>query len=632
MVPILILLFSVIHQALVTTCVNAFIQIPGISTLDLVYQTQIQMQKKFYAIAVMISVTSAGLAQHPLKHWTDAIDIRYEMKQPVINYLLTIDSTTFSSFEIEMKVRNFPDTFHVAMVAHPEYDDRYWRYVNNFFVETKNGKGKMFREDSALWKIIGNGGEAVLHYKITLPAVQAAMRSSWKAFLTPTGGLVGGPHSFMYVIGATLAPSYVSLRIPVGWEIATGLQTTTDSKTFFAPSVAVLVDDPIFIGKFKSWSFAVDGVPHRLTYWPLPDAKPFDTSMLLSAIQKLAEQASSLFGRLPYRDYNFMLQDGAVGALEHNNSVTIGAPSTQLANDVNSIFSEIAHEYLHSWNLVRIHPVEYDDVSYKTPPLSKGLWFSEGLTIFYADLLSRRAGIRVFDSSRLVHLETLIRRYSSTPVYLKYSAEKISLASYAPTGMLGDYSGSTHLQGEVLGALLDLIIRDATNGKRSMDDVMREMFKQFSAEKGFTSKDIEQTITDVCGCSVHQFFQDYILGKKQIDFKKYLHLLGLEYTIEWKDAVSDDNKPVADLRIFSYTLPNENTIRIGITNPLGCWGKAGLHTGDILKAVNGKVIMSTADFRSLLRNAKPGDSFSISGYLLPGRHSSRLERNRPTEE
>jgi predicted metalloprotease with PDZ domain len=561
------------------------------------------------------------------------------MDQPVVDYLLTVDPKDFSSFAIEMKVRNIPDTFQVAMVAHPEYDDRYWQYVEDFFVEAKSGKGKVVREDSSLWKITTNGREAVLHYRIRLPIV-TAIRSSWKAYLTPTGGLVGGPHSFMYVVGATLIPSHVTFDIPGDWEIATGLQSTSDKKTFYASSVGVLIDDPVLIGKFKNWWFTVDNTPHRVTYWPLPDAKTFDTTALVSSLEKVVMQAFQLFGRAPYREYSFMLQDGAVGGLEHNNTVTAGAPSSQLANSLSDILPEITHEYFHTWNLMRIHPVEYGDVSYKTQFLSKGLWFSEGLTIFYTDLLLRRAGLHVFDSTRSIHLENLIRRYTATPAYIKFSAEKISEASYGPTGMLGDYSASTHLQGEVLGSMLDLIIRDASNGNRNMDDVMRKMLERFSGEKGFTSKDIEQAVKDVCGCDVQQFFKDHVYGSKQIDFSKYLKLIGLQYTIEWKDVLSNDQKPVPDQRAFAYQLPGENIFRIGLSNPTSAWGRSGLHTGDIIKTVNGKTLTNTTDFRSVQRNAKIGDTIVveverkteiqkinvlITGYQQPVVHITQMQ-------
>lgn len=599
------------------------------------------MFKKYFSIIMLIKITSV-FAQHPFKHWTDAVEIRYDRRQPVISYTLTVDSTDTSGYEVEMQIRNIPESFHLAMAAHPEYDDRYWRFVEDLHADSNDGVTSILRVDSALWSVETNGSRIVLHYRIHLPALKDAFRSSWKAFLTSTGGLVGGPHSFMFVVGATLAPSYVTLKIPSSWQAITGLQTTSQPGTYFAPSVNILIDDPIFIGKFKTWSFDVDHVPHRVIYWPLSAASNFDSSKFVFGIQKIVERASQLFGRLPYREYFFMLQDGAGGSLEHNNSVTVGAPASQLAHNITSTLAEIAHEYFHTWNLMRIHPVEYGDVDYKTPPLSKGLWFSEGLTMFYADLLMRRAGLPVFDSTRIKHLETLTRRYLSTSAYSKFSAEKVSLASYGPIGMLGDYTGSTHLQGELLGAIMDLVIRDASDGKQSMDDVMIKMMENFSGEKGFTSNDIEEIVRRLCKCDVHQFFLDYVYGNRPIDFNKYLRLIGLEVNTEWKNVLSAEGQLAPDLRVYSWQPLNETSIRLGITNPVNCWTKAGLHTGDMIKSINGTAIRSTGDFRRVIRDIKFGDivvvevqrpagilkaNVLIEGYQLPEVHVTESKRS-----
>ena len=567
------------------------------------------MNNKIYLPIILLLFSQVSIAQNPFSHWTDASEVRYSNKQPVIHYLLSIQPDDISFINMEMKISNISDTFNVAMVAHPEYDDKYWRYVEDFYVETKNGRGNVIRKDSALWQIITKNRTAVLHYRIHLPSATGSQRSAWKAFLSPDGGLVGGPHCCLYVVGETLTPSYITLDIPKGWQVVTGLSSTSDPNTFFAASVNILIDDPILTGKMKSWSFNVDGVPHRVVYWPWP-VKDFDTTKLVTGIKKITEQAALLFGRLPYREYTFMLEDSSSGALEHNNSVTVGASVSQLNTNLTGVFSEIAHEYFHTWNLVRIHPVEYADLSYKTPALSKGLWFSEGLTIFYADLLRRRAGLPTFDSTRIKRLEGLIRRYVYTPAYLKFSAEQISRASYGPTGMLGDYSASTHLQGEVFGAMLDIIIRDATNGKRSIDDVMRKMMERFSEKKGFTSQDIEQAISNVCSCSLQSFFQDYVFGNKPFDFDKYLRLMGLQKTLTWKDVMTD-GKASPDLRIYLWQAPNENALRVGITDPSSCWGKAGLHTGDIMKSVNDTIVKTTVDFRQQLRAVNIGDTIVI---------------------
>jgi predicted metalloprotease with PDZ domain len=394
----------------------------------------------------------------------------------------------------------------------------------------------------------------------------------------------------------------------------------------------MLTDCPMLIGKLKNWSFQVDGVPHHIVYWLSPDAKPFDETKLVVSIQKIVQQTSMLFGRLPYREYTFLLQDNAYGSLEHSNSVTVGIPSSQLENYFTDYLGEIAHEYFHTWNLVRIHPVEYGDVSYKKSPLSKGLWFSEGLTMFCADLLLRRAGLPTEDSSRVQHLERLIRRYYNNPGNSKFSPEKVSMAEYGPQGMLGDYMASSHLQGELLGTMIDLIIRDATNRKYSIDDVMRKMMERFSGAKGFTGRDIEQIAAATSGHNMHQFFLDHIYGNKPIDFNKYLKLAGMRSSTTWTNASDSSGKPVADLRVYSFQSPGETAVKLWITNPSGCWGKAGLHTGDIILTVNKTVMKSENDFRQIIRRSKIGDivfievrrptgtlqkKVTVSGYMQP---------------
>src|SRR6185436_11884226 len=107
-------------------------------------------------------------------------------------------------------------------------------------------------------------------------------------------------------------------------------------------------------------------------------------------------------------------------------------------------------------------------------------------TMLYADLLSRRAGLAMYDSSRIVHLQNLIADYYNNPGN-RQNVERVSMAEYAPPGILGDYIGSTHLQGELIGTMLDLIIRNVTSGARSIDDVMRKMYENFGGEKGFTA-------------------------------------------------------------------------------------------------------------------------------------------------
>ncbi len=348
-----------------------------------------------------------------------------------------------------------------------------------------------------------------------------------------------------------------------------------------------------------------------VAYWSLPDASAFDTSKLVSNIQKMVTEACKLFGRLPYREYFFLLQDGGRGALEHNNSVTVGVRSKTLAKNVLEYNSDVAHEYFHAWNMMRIVPAEYTNIDYLPPKFSKSLWWSEGLTMFYADLLLRRAGIPYDTTTRTQHLAELIERYLNNPGNHAFSAEKVSMSDVAPPGYLGDYFASTHLQGELIGDLFDMMIRDATNGKRNIDDLMRRMFERYSGAKGFNGIDVEHALNKICNCDVHLFFENYIRGNKMIDFDKYLMAFGLKMNITKKVLLGDDKKPVADGSIFVWNGATAHTIMLGITNPQGCWAKAGLHTGDVLLKMNDAEVKSDDDFYSFLENLKPGDTVNI---------------------
>ena len=560
----------------------------------------------------LVAGPSRSPAQNPLRHWTEAVDSRFATRQPVVAYTLRVDSANLSGFDVSMSVRGGRDTTLLAMVAHPEYDDKYWHFVRDVRVEGARGAATITRTDSALWRVVAPGGSFVVRYRLALPAEEGEGRSAWKPFVAATGALVGGTHSFMYVVDETLAPSHVTLELPAGWSIATALTPTSDPRTFYAPSTLVLVESPMLVGRFRDWRFALDGIPHRVVYWPLPNAAPFDTAAMLAGIEGLARAAGALFGRLPYREYVYLLQDGAGGALEHAASVTLGAPSRSMADGLAPFFGELAHEYFHAWNLMRIHPVEYADVTYRTPQRSKGLWFSEGLSMFYSDLLRRRANLAAGTPTRVAHLESLIGRYFSNPGNSRLSAERVSEAQYAgDPRAFGGYSASTHLQGELIGAMMDLEIRHATSGRRSFDDVMRVMLERSSGERGFTSRDVERVIGEVCRCSVSSFFDAHVRGAKAIPFDDYLKHVGLRVDVTWRPALGPDGRPVPDLRAYPYDLGDGTGPRLAILDPASAWGRAGLLTGDHIRAINGQPMATELAVRQAFRQLRSSDTVRV---------------------
>jgi predicted metalloprotease with PDZ domain len=591
----------------------------------------IRMTCRFLALLGMTAAWLPVTAQNPQRHFTDGIDARFAKTHPVITYRLSVSDRDTSVFNVEMTLRNAPDTFRIAMARHPEYDDEYFRYVE---LETsQDPRITITRQDSVVWRIVAPDGNATISYKIALPPSSGA-RAAWKPFLSPTGGLTGGPHTFMYVVGAELAPAHVELRLPTSWRIATGLTPTSDPRTFFAANAYVLVESPILVGSFDVARFAIDGVPHTIAYWRAPNYTRFDTAAFRKGVEGIANEAVKVFGRPPYREYVYMFQDNAWGGLEHHNSVTLGARSDLLAKDPAELLQESAHEYVHTWNLMRIRPAEYTGVSYRVIKPVPTLWFSEGLTIFYADLLLRRAGLTAGGATRTEHLQNILARFLANPASSKFSAEAISRVAYnASPDALGDYSTSAHLQGEVLGAMLDLVVRSATDGKRSMDHVMRDLYARTGGPAGMTGADIEAAVAAMCGCVVKPFFDAHVRGAQPLDVDKYLALIGLKAEVRWDTVTRDNGEKVPDQRLWAFNPEGDSLLALQINNPTTVWAKAGLHSGDRVVSMNGNSVRTWNEFRTLLSQSRIGDivhlvikpktgparnvAVTVSGYTRP---------------
>ena len=536
-----------------------------------------------------------------------------QQSNPSIAYRISVNTADLSGFNVEMRIRGAGQVVRIAMAAHPEYDDRYWRYVENLTAESRGVTLQVTKEESALWSVRAPAGDLTVKYRIHLPAQTTPNRSAWRPFLSPTGGLIGAVHSLMYLVGAESAPAQVTLDLPNGWANASGLKPTKDPKTFTASSVELLLDSPIVIGQFQQWDFEVQGLKHQVVYLSQPNAAAFDALAFVDGIKKLVIEGLKIGGKAPYKHsghYTFLYQDGAVGALEHINSVTIGARSQSLAQGLQGVFETTAHEYFHTWNLMHVRPIERVGLRYRRGEDTAELWWSEGVTIYFADLMLRRAELETLDPTRLAHLENLMAAYFFNPSYARFSAERVSRAAEDPLA-LGDYSASTHLQGNLLGTMLDLMISESTRGRRSLADVMRKLSDRFTPQRGITGRDIERTVREVCACDAKPFFEAYVRGARAIDFDYYLRMIGMRAVVSWSPALTSEGKPEPDLRMFAFNEPEESTLRLRINNPNGVWGRAGLHTGDRLISVDGKPVTTSMDFRTWIGKLQVGDTAGV---------------------
>jgi predicted metalloprotease with PDZ domain len=254
------------------------------------------------------------------------------------------------------------------------------------------------------------------------------------------------------------------------------------------------------------------------------------------------------------------------------------------------------------------------------------------VTLYYAELLLRRAGLHTPDSSRIARLERLMAQYLANPSQAAVSPDRTSRA-FNMQAATGDYTPSMFTQGEAIGTVLDLMIRDGSSGRQSLDDVVRSLAAQFNPARGIHGADIERAVAAACACDVQPFFAKYVAAAAPLDFDRWLAVLGLASAVTWAPARAADSSLVPDLRLSSYVPPGETQPRLQIWFPSTVWGRAGFHTGDRVIAWNGAAVNSQAELRMLIGQVRVGDTVHLAVQREGGNFEALVTVNgydRPT--
>ncbi|HEY4735679.1 MAG TPA: hypothetical protein VIH53_14160 [Gemmatimonadaceae bacterium] len=569
-----------------------------------------------------------------------------------VNYELAVDARDSTSVRVRMQIGPSPRSVRVGMAVHPEYDDRFWRFISDWEISGVDKTALLQVDRENVWRVISHAGHAYLNYRIQLPGESSSYRPVWHTAIRADGGSINPVDTFLYLPDVPQSEVKVSLSLPgkVFWDVPATPRTDfgtfsvtrlggptqprANSGTIAETDFRTLLDSPILYGNsLREWEFSIDGIPHTVVYWPLPNATAFDTARFVAAIEKVAREAVAVFGKPPYPHYNFLIEDGAWGALEHRNSVTLGMPSRDLAGDPLMYLPELAHEFFHAWNLMRLYPEgRGGGPSVEKPAHATGLWLSEGVTIYYADALTRRAGFPEDNKSRTDLLAEELESYYANPGNTRMSPEVASARAVDTTGINGDYDPDYYSQGRLIGTALDLIIKDSTHDERNLDDLMRALYSRFADKRGFTTTDVQNAANDVCGCTLDRFFDDHVRHSRPIDFTRYLSSIGLRAIVDTIPATDSAGTSLPDTRVWAYPPRSGGKMRVWIQDPSSVWGRAGLHTGMELLAFNNAPIDSFPRFRRALRTVKLGQvvpvdiirdgapariNVSVTGYARP---------------
>jgi predicted metalloprotease with PDZ domain len=464
-----------------------------------------------------------------------ATTVHAQKHVPVLEYTVSMPDPASRYFHVELYCSGINEAdINLKMPAWmPGYYQlmHYAKAVENVVATTANKDSlaiALVNENT--WRISNPGRKAFrLRYD-----VKADKQFVANSLLDSAHGYIIPASVFMYPEGRIHTPVTVKLNLYAKWSnIATGLEPVAGKiNTYKAPDFDILYDCPILVGNLEELpSFKVNGIEHRfVAYQP----GNFDKVLFMDKLKKVIESAVAVIGDIPYQQYTFIAIGPGRGGIEHMNNTTVSFNGDGLDKPgaMNRIMNFLAHEYFHHYNVKRIRPFELGPFDYDKGSKTNLLWVSEGLSVYYEYLIVKRAGI-VDEETLFRNFENNINAFENDP---GRSYQSLTQASYETwkdgpfgrQGEEGDRSISYYDKGPVVGLLLDLAIRNATENKRSLDDVMRLLYWQYykKLQRGFTDAEFQQACETTAGISLNQVFE-YVYTTREINYTTYLGYAGL---------------------------------------------------------------------------------------------------------
>jgi predicted metalloprotease with PDZ domain len=462
------------------------------------------------------------------------------------------------------------------------------------------------KEASNTWKVFNQQIQSFqISYDVkgTRAFVAANIIEEERTYLSPAGVMV-------YPEGLINHPVTVIIEPFHKWNsIATGLALVAGKKnTYTAPDFDILYDSPFLMGsKLESLPpFFVKGIPH---YFVGYNMGIFDKQQLMIDLQKIVEAAVNLIGDIPYKNYTFLSIGPGNGGIEHLNSASISFSGNSLSSPAGKIrtYSFLAHEYFHHYNVKRIRPIELGPFNYDRGSPTKMLWVSEGISVYYEYILLNRAGLMGADDF-LNALHNNIMAYEGKPGKLYQTLTEASYNTWSdgPFGRTGDDVNKTisyYEKGPVVGAMLDLTIRNATKNTKSLDDVMRYLYKEYYQikKRGFTELEFRRTCEKIAGIPLQEVF-DYTSTVNELNYTKYFSYAGI--------TIDTSTKIVGGYTGLSVRDRGDSLVVADVEFESPAWN-AGLRRRDIISLPENTEKLNAATFTQLLSTKKTGDEISL---------------------
>ncbi len=522
-----------------------------------------------------------------------------------------VDATRASGHTIHVTIHVPAEPTPATDLAIPAWSPGYYqildfrRDIHDLHATDMDGHTLPMKQlDSLTWRVAASG-PFLVDYDVQ--ATEAGF-GFFRCHADAHTAYINGAAAFLYLPKAKDRPCSLRIRAPSGWRIAVPLEplntpqstTTGVEQDFRAHDYEDLIDAPIQMGELEQLDFRVHTVPFSIV---LVGQSSVSRDALKDTVARIASAGMQLFGSVPFPRYMFLIHFAVgsfSGGLEHRASAVLNVPASP-SDSAYPWASLIAHEYFHAWNVKRIRPAGLGPFDLTTKVPTASLWFVEGVTDYYSQVLLRMAGITGAEEF-LAEMARRIAAFENNPAHLRISAEEASRRAWEG-GSMGYAGLDYYIAGSVLGFMLDIEIRSATGGSHSLDDVLRLLDRKYgAANRAYPESAILEAINQVAGRDLSDLYQRTIRAPARIPWNEILGHAGL--------ALGEPNRTEPYLGVIC-PLDAASPAVVEAVDPGSAAANAGLMPGDVVTAVDG-VPVTAGNIRNIVAHLQPGESVVIS--------------------
>ncbi len=424
---------------------------------------------------------------------------------------------------------------------------------------------------------------------------------------------------------------------PVGkhWRVATSMRRQGAEPygfgTYAAADYAELIDHPVEIGELSIGEFEARGIPHAIA---IRGNTRVDMARLCHDLRTICEQHMALLGIPSDLDrYLFLLHAPGTGygGLEHRwSSANICSRDNLPARGDEGVSSEyrtflglVSHEYFHLWNVKRMKPAAFTPCDLSQEVHTSLLWVFEGITSYYDDLALVRSGL-VDAASYLELVGQKITRVLRGGGRRRQSVAESSFDAwtkfYKQDANAANAIVSYYAKGALIALAIDLKLRLETDGKVTLDDVMRAAWARWGETgAGMPEDGFELLLGEVSGLDLGDFLDAAVRGTGELPLETLLRSHGIEYRLRRsaggkdKGGKADDSSGLPGVWFGAEIAGRDGKAVIGVVHNGGPAERAGIAPGDEIVALDG-LRVDAAGAESRTRRYHPGDRSAVNVF------------------